>query len=104
LPGMVTNITNFGVFVDIGVHLDGLVHVSQLSDKFIKDPRDFVKVHQTVEVTVMQVDLERKRIALTMKNNPDGFFGQPKKKSEKAKDKVKDKLSPPGAKAKPKAA
>ncbi|MBP7163089.1 MAG: RNA-binding transcriptional accessory protein [Candidatus Omnitrophica bacterium] len=94
LPGMVTNITSFGVFVDIGVHLDGLVHVSQLSDKFIKDPRDFVKVHQTVEVTVMQVDLERKRIALTMKNSPDAFFGQPKKKSEKAKDKAKEKAKP----------
>ncbi len=91
LPGVVTNITHFGVFVDIGVHLDGLVHVSQLSDKYIKDPRDFVTLHQHVEVTVMQVDLDRKRIALTMKANPDIYFGQPKKKAEKAKDKTKAK-------------
>ena len=95
MPGVVTNITHFGVFVDIGVHLDGLVHVSQLSDKYIKDPRDFVKVHQNVEVTVMQIDIPRKRIALTMKSNPDVFFGQPKKKAEKAKEKAKTKVKPP---------
>jgi len=69
LPGMVTNITNFGAFVDIGVHLDGLVHISQLSDKYIKDPNEVVKVHQKVVVTVLEVDLERRRVALSMKKN-----------------------------------
>ena len=71
LSGIVTNVTNFGVFVDVGVHLDGLVHISRLSDRYIKDPGEFVKVHQRVRVTVIEVDLERKRIALSMKNNPD---------------------------------
>jgi uncharacterized protein len=80
LPGIVTNITNFGVFVDIGVHLDGLVHVSQLSDKFVRDPNDIVKVHQKVQITVLEVDLERKRIALSMKKNPDMHFGTKNKK------------------------
>jgi len=67
LPGIVTNITKFGAFVDIGVHLDGLVHISRLSDRYIKDPNEVVKVHQRVEVTVLEVDLARKRIALSMK-------------------------------------
>ena len=67
LPGIVTNITNFGAFVDIGVHQDGLVHTSQLSDKFVSNPNDVVKVHQKVEVTVMEVDVARKRISLSMK-------------------------------------
>lgn len=67
LPGVVTNITAFGAFVDIGVHHDGLVHISQLSDKFVKDPHDLIKVHQQVQVTVLEVDRDRKRIALTMK-------------------------------------
>ncbi len=71
LPGVVTNITNFGVFVDIGVHLDGLVHVSQLSDKYIRKPEDFVTLHQNVQVTVLSVDLKRRRIALSMKPQPD---------------------------------
>ncbi len=70
LPGLVTNITAFGVFIDVGVHLDGLVHISQLSDKFVKNPGDFVKIHQRVMVTVLEVDLERKRIALSMRNAP----------------------------------
>lgn len=69
LPGIVTNITNFGVFVDVGVHLDGLIHISQLSDSYIKDPNEVVKVHQNVQVTVLAVDLERKRIALSMKSH-----------------------------------
>jgi uncharacterized protein len=67
LPGIVTNITAFGCFVDIGVHQDGLVHVSQLSNKFIKDPNEVVKVHQKVNVKVKEVDIARKRIALSMK-------------------------------------
>jgi len=67
LPGIVTNITNFGAFVDIGVHQDGLVHVSQLANKFVKDPNEVVKVQQKVLVTVTDVDEARKRIALSMK-------------------------------------
>ncbi len=70
LPGIVTNVTAFGAFVDIGVHQDGLVHVSQLSDQFIKDPSEVVKVAQRVNVTVMEIDLPRKRIALSMKSVP----------------------------------
>lgn len=71
LPGIVTNVTAFGAFVDIGVHQDGLVHVSQLADHFIKDASEVVKVQQRVEVTVVEVDLVRKRIALSMKAKPD---------------------------------
>ncbi|MBA2880554.1 uncharacterized protein HNR65_000872 [Desulfosalsimonas propionicica] len=68
LPGIATNITAFGAFVDIGVHQDGLVHISQMADRFVKNPADIVKVGQKVRVTVLSVDLERKRIALSMKN------------------------------------
>ena len=68
LPGIVTNITNFGAFVDIGVHQDGLVHTSQLADRFVANPNDVVKVHQKVEVTVVEVDAVRKRISLSMKS------------------------------------
>ena len=71
LPGIVTNVTAFGAFVDVGVHQDGLVHVSELSDRFVKSPRDVVKVNQKVQVTVLDVDLARKRISLSMKSAPD---------------------------------
>ncbi len=71
LPGIVTNVTAFGAFVDIGVHQDGLVHVSQLADRFVKDASEVVKVSQKVMVTVTEVDLLRKRIALSMKANPE---------------------------------
>ena len=67
LPGIVTNITAFGAFVDIGVHQDGLVHVSQLANKFVKDPNDVVKLHQHVRVKVLEIDHHRKRISLTMR-------------------------------------
>src|SRR3989338_3168908 len=67
LPGVVTNITAFGAFVDVGVHHDGLVHVSELSDRFIKDPHEVVKVHQQVTVKVLEVDARRQRIALSMR-------------------------------------
>ena len=67
VPGIVTNITNFGCFVDIGVKQDGMVHISQLANKFVKDPNDVVKLHQHVEVKVMDVDMERNRITLSMK-------------------------------------
>jgi len=67
LPGIVTNITKFGAFVDVGVKQDGLVHISQLADRFIKDPNDIVKIHQHVKVRVLEVDLARNRIQLSMK-------------------------------------
>jgi uncharacterized protein len=67
LPGIVTNITNFGAFVDIGVHQDGLVHISQLADKYVKDPNDVVKLHQHVRVKVLEIDHRRNRISLTMR-------------------------------------
>ena len=70
LPGIVTNVTALGAFVDIGVHQDGLVHVSQVSDCFVKDPAEVVKFQQKVMVTVTEVDLPRKRIALSMKAAP----------------------------------
>ncbi|MBN8652259.1 MAG: RNA-binding transcriptional accessory protein [Cytophagales bacterium] len=72
LPGIVTNVTAFGAFVDIGVHQDGLVHISHLSDKFVKDPNTIVAVQQKVQVTVVEVDIPRKRIALSMKSDPFG--------------------------------
>ena len=68
LPGIITNITNFGAFVDIGVHQDGLVHVSQLSNKFVSDPNSIVHLHQHVRVKVTQIDNKRNRIGLSMKN------------------------------------
>ena len=69
LDGVVTNVANFGAFVDIGVHQDGLVHISHLSDQFIKDPRDAVKTGDMVKVKVLEVDVDRKRISLSMKTN-----------------------------------
>ncbi len=71
LPGIVTNVTAFGAFVDIGVHQDGLVHVSQLADTFVKDPAEVVKPQQHVTVTVTEIDLPRKRIALSMRSRPE---------------------------------
>jgi uncharacterized protein len=67
VPGIVTNVTAFGAFVDIGVHQDGLVHISQLADRFVKDPNEVVKVRQQVNVRVLEVDIPRKRISLSMK-------------------------------------
>lgn len=67
LPGIVTNITNFGAFVDIGVHQDGLVHISQLADRFVSDPMQVVRLHQHVTVRVLDVDLRRRRISLTLR-------------------------------------
>jgi uncharacterized protein len=69
VPGIVTNITAFGAFVDLGVHQDGLVHISQMADRFVKNPADIVKVQQKVTVTVLEVDIERKRISLSMKTD-----------------------------------
>lgn len=88
LPGVVTNITAFGAFVDIGVHQDGLVHLSHLADRFVKDPKEVVTVAQKVQVTVMEVDIPRKRIGLSMKSDPFAERGktmakpQPKKSTQ----------------------
>jgi uncharacterized protein len=71
LPGVVTNVTAFGAFVDIGVHQDGLVHISQLSDTYVSDPHKAIKVNQKVNVTVLEIDAARKRISLSMKQNPE---------------------------------
>jgi uncharacterized protein len=91
LPGIVTNITAFGVFVDIGVHQDGLVHISEVSNRFVKNPADVVKVHQKVLVTVLEVDLERRRISLSMRESlfkPSEIpKGEERKKGEKRQEK-----------------
>ncbi len=71
LEGMVTNVANFGAFVDVGVHQDGLVHISHLADEFVKDPHQVIKTGDLVKVTVLEVDLARQRISLSMKKNPD---------------------------------
>ncbi|MBW2651249.1 MAG: RNA-binding transcriptional accessory protein, partial [Deltaproteobacteria bacterium] len=70
LPGIVTNVTDFGAFVDIGVHQDGLVHISALANRFVRNPHDVIKVNQKVSVTVMDVDIKRNRISLSMRSNP----------------------------------
>jgi len=80
IPGIVTNVTAFGAFVDVGVHQDGLVHISELADRFVKNPADIVRVQQKVAVTVLNVDLNRKRISLSMKTFP----GEPDKKKKPA--------------------
>jgi uncharacterized protein len=89
LPGIVTNITKFGAFVDIGVHQDGLVHLSHLADRYVSDPAAVVSVNQKVQVTVMEVDIARKRIALSMKSDPFAAKGTftPKEKPEEKKKK-----------------
>ncbi|MFM4795594.1 Tex family protein [Aeromonas caviae] len=79
LEGVVTNVTNFGAFVDIGVHQDGLVHISSLTDRFVKDPREVVKAGDIVRVKVLEVDVPRKRISLTMRL--DEKAGQPARKT-----------------------
>jgi uncharacterized protein len=82
LPGVVTNVTAFGAFVDVGVHQDGLVHVSQLADRCVQDAHQVVRVHQRVTVTVLEVDLARGRISLSMKEQRER---QEKKANEKRK-------------------
>lgn len=67
LPGVITNVTKFGAFVDIGVKQDGLVHLSQMADRYISDPNEIVKLHQHVKVKVIELDLQRKRIQLSLK-------------------------------------
>jgi uncharacterized protein len=93
LQGVVTNVANFGAFVDIGVHQDGLVHISQLADTFIKDPRDVVKTGDVVTVTVTEIDAPRKRIALTMKSAIEP--NEIKRESRKIEPTPKVKPQPP---------
>jgi len=83
IPGVVTNITAFGAFVDIGVHQDGLVHISELADRYVRKPADVVKVQQKVSVTVLDIDLARNRIALSMKSGASGKQVDAKKASGK---------------------
>ena len=90
LPGIVTNITAFGAFIDIGVHQDGLVHISQMADRFVKNPADIVKVQQKVLVTVLDVDMDRNRIALSMKKGVD-----PEKKKTPTKTRSKKREDSP---------
>jgi len=109
LEGVVTNVANFGAFVDVGVHQDGLVHISQLSDTFVKDPREVVKPGDVVKVTVQEIDLPRKRISLTMKSG-EGHTRKPDKqakgnKSRSGANKARDadqKSAKPQGKAMPK--
>jgi uncharacterized protein len=101
-PGIVTNVTNFGAFVDIGVHQDGLVHISQLADKFVKDPRDVVNAGDRVSVRVLEVKLDKKQIALTMKaERPAGAHtGAP---APRTNDGPRDRRGPGGPPNKPSA-
>ncbi len=89
LEGVITNVTNFGAFVDIGVHQDGLVHISALSDKFISDPREIVKANDIVKVKVMEVDLSRRRIALSMRLSDE----LPSEKNEAGVDSKSEKIN-----------
>ena len=98
---MVTNVVAFGAFVDVGVHQDGLVHISQLADRFVKHPSEVVKVHQKVKVRVLEVDLNRKRISLTMRTEkPSGASGA---RNDGPKPKNNERPGPPPA-PKPKGA
>ena len=98
LPGIITNVTNFGAFVDVGVHQDGLVHISHLGDVFVKDPNQVVAVQQKVRVTVMEVDVPRKRIALSMKSDPfsTGNHAKEKPESNSSGNKPKSKFQASG--------
>ncbi|HHE75255.1 MAG TPA: S1 RNA-binding domain-containing protein, partial [Desulfobacteraceae bacterium] len=87
LPGIVTHITAFDAFVDISVHQDGLVHISQMADRFVKNPADIVKVQQKVTVTVLEIDMGRNRISLSMKKSVDPMEKSTRKKSETPKQK-----------------
>jgi uncharacterized protein len=99
LEGVVTNVANFGAFVDIGVHQDGLVHISHLADVFVKDPRDVVKTGQMIKVKVLEVDVARKRIALSMKSNMDELKTKPafEKTHKTVRQNPKQQISTQGA-------
>ena len=91
LTGVVTNITAFGAFVDIGVHQDGLVHLSEMADRYVKSAGDVVKVNQKIEVTVLAVDVERRRISLSMKKTPGEKPAKEKKENDMRKPAKKPK-------------
>ena len=96
LNGIVTNVTNFGAFVDIGVHQDGLVHKSHLADRFVENPADYIKVQQKVKATVIGVDIPRKRISLSLKSDPFGEkprIKKSEKRHQKSNDSMEDKLA-----------
>jgi uncharacterized protein len=95
LPGVVTNLTAFGAFVDIGVHQDGLVHVSELADRFVKNPAEVVKVHQQVMARVLEVDLTRKRISLSLKSGPSSPAGGSKRTDKKKQERRPEKAAKP---------
>ena len=95
LPGVVTNLTAFGAFVDIGVHQDGLVHISELSDRFVKNPAEVAKVNQQVMVRVLEVDLPRKRISLSLKSEPSSSAVGPKKMDKKKPERRPEKGTKP---------
>ena len=108
LEGVITNVTNFGAFVDIGVHQDGLVHISAMAEKFVKDPREVVKAGDVVRVKVLEIDLPRKRIALTMRMSDDvqktkredsERRPQGKSSQNKTRDKSQRQVAPKGAMA-----
>jgi uncharacterized protein len=95
LPGVVTNVTAFGAFVDIGVHQDGLVHVSELADRFVRNPHEVVRVNQKVTVSIIDVDLKRNRISLSMREKPFEPRNEPKQKKAERKKKTGEKQPPP---------
>ncbi|MFP4533754.1 MAG: S1 RNA-binding domain-containing protein, partial [Desulfobacterales bacterium] len=103
LPGIVTNITAFGAFVDIGVHQDGLVHISQMADRYVKNPADIVSVHQKVQVTVIDIDRARNRISLSMKTDaglspaPDREHTEKAEKTRNSRPQKKPKTNKPEA-------
>src|SRR5262249_41588460 len=99
LEGVVTNVTAFGAFVDVGVHQDGLVHVSQLADKFVKDPPEAAKVGDKLKVRVLEVDLARKRIALSAKSGEPGA-GASRRTEHRRPQATLDKPARPGEKPK----
>ena len=102
LEGVVTNVTNFGAFVDIGVHQDGLVHISALSNQFVKDPHTVVKTGDVVKVKIMEVDLQRKRIGLTMRLDDEVQAKSPGEETGKSTAKRSARSSrPPSAERKP---
>ena len=106
LEGSVTNVTNFGAFVDIGVHQDGLVHISALSNTFVKDPREVVKAGDIVKVKVMDVDIPRKRIALSMRmdDQPGEKADSASARPRNASNKPGGQRQKPGSKSEPKGA
>ena len=95
LEGVVSNVANFGAFVDVGVHQDGLVHISSLTNKFVSDPREVVKAGDIVKVKVLEVDLERKRISFTMRLDEEVRAQAP------SKTKASKPTKTPAKKAKP---